>query len=105
MVDKSVTFFGKANTMKNPKSIRALFAFPGFYASSKLVGVFGDRYARVIQLKRRKKQPAALIVDTGTEAITTRKCCGCETSRWLDGVFTWSLNAGVFVVRGATACM
>ena len=40
--------------MKNPKSIRALFAFPGFNASSKLVGKFGDRYARVIQLKRRK---------------------------------------------------
>ena len=38
--------------MKNPKSIRALFAFPGFNASSKLVGKFGDRYARVIQLKR-----------------------------------------------------
>ena len=34
--------------MKNPKSIRALFAFPGFNASSKLVGKFGDRYARVI---------------------------------------------------------
>lgn len=43
--------------MKNPKSIRELFAFPGFTALSKLVGVFGDRYARVIQLKRRKKQP------------------------------------------------
>ena len=26
--------------MKNPKSIRALFAFPGFNASSKLVGKF-----------------------------------------------------------------
>ena len=40
--------------MKNPRSIRALFALPGFTATSKLVGVFGDRYARVIQLKRRK---------------------------------------------------
>lgn len=40
--------------MENPKSIRALFALPGFTASSKLVGVFGDRYARVIHLKRRK---------------------------------------------------
>ena len=105
MADKPVTFFGKANCMKNPKSIRALFAFPGFYASSKLVGVFGDRYARVIQLKRRKKQPAALIVATGIEAITTRKWCGCEISQWLDGVFTWSSNAGVYVARGATACM
>ena len=48
--------------MKNLKSIRALFAFPGFNASSKLVGKFGDRYARVIQLKRRKKQPSVVTV-------------------------------------------
>ena len=40
--------------MKNPKTIRALFAFPGFTASAKLQGIFGDRYARVIHLKRRK---------------------------------------------------
>ena len=37
------------------ESIRALFAFPGFTTSWKLLGVFADRYARVIQLKRRKK--------------------------------------------------
>ena len=30
--------------MKNPKSTRALFAFPGFTVASKLVGKFGDRY-------------------------------------------------------------
>jgi hypothetical protein len=35
-----------------PESIRALFAFPGFTASSKLLGIFTDRYARIIQLKR-----------------------------------------------------
>jgi hypothetical protein len=100
-----VLFFSKANGMNNPKSIRALFAFPGFIASSKLVGVFGDRYARVIQLKRRKKQPVALTVVTGAEAVTTRRRCGCETSRWLDGVFIWSSNAGGSVVGGAMACM
>ena len=33
--------------MKNPRSIRALFALPGFTATSKLVGVFGD-HARII---------------------------------------------------------
>ncbi len=56
--------------MKNPKSIRALFAFPGFTASSKLVGVFGDRYARVIQLKRRKKQRCVRTVDIGAGGDT-----------------------------------
>ena len=91
--------------MKNPKSIRALFAFPGFTASSKLMGMFGDRYARVIQLKRRKKQPSVVTVASGVEGVTTRRSCGYEISRLPDGEFTWSSNAGVSVVRGAPACM
>ena len=91
--------------MKSPKSIRALFAFPGFTAASKLVGKFGDRYARVIQLKRRKKQPTVLTVVSGAEGVTTRRCCGYETSRLPDGESTWSSNAGVSVVRGVAACM
>jgi len=57
--------------MKNPRSIRALFAFPGFTAASKLVGVFGDRYARVIQLRRRKKRPSVRTVDTAAGDVTT----------------------------------
>ncbi len=91
--------------MKHPKSIRALFAFPGFTASSKLVGRFGDRYARVIQLKRRKKQPSVATVVNGAEGVTTKRCCGYETSRLPDGESTWSSSAGVSVVRGAAACM
>ncbi len=91
--------------MKNPKSIRALFAFPGFTASSQLVGVFGDRYARVIQLKRRKKQPSVLTVVTGAEGVTTSRSCEYETSRWPDGESIWNSNAGESVVRGAAACM
>ena len=45
--------------MKNSQSIRSLFALPGFLAGAGLKGVFDDRYARVIQLKRRKKQLCA----------------------------------------------
>ncbi len=91
--------------MKNPKSIRALFALPGFTASSKLLGVFGDRYARVIQLKRRKKQRCVLTVVTDAGGVTTRRSCGYETCRLPAGESTWSSNAGVSVVRGATVCM
>jgi hypothetical protein len=91
--------------MKNPKSIRALFAFPGFTASSKLVGVFGDRYARVIQFKRQKKQPFVHVVVADAVVDTTRRWCGYETSRWPVGESTLSLIAGVSVVRGVTACM
>jgi len=91
--------------MKNPRSTRALFAFPGFTAASKLVGVFGDRYARVIQLKRRKKQPSVRTVGTGAGGVTTNGFCGYVISRLPDGESIWSSNAGVSVARGAVACM
>ncbi len=42
--------------MKPPNSIRALFSLPGFIAASALGGVFGDRYARVIVLRRQKNR-------------------------------------------------
>ena len=81
----------------------------GYRASSrpysKLVGKFGDRYARVIQLKRRKKQPSVVTVVSAAAGVTTRRCCGYETCRLPDGESTWSSNAGVSDVRGAAACM
>jgi transposase len=45
--------------MKTAMKVRDLMAVPGFVVCSKLLGVFGDRYARVIVLRRRKKQPSA----------------------------------------------
>jgi len=91
--------------MKNPETIRALFAFSGFIAASKLVGVFGDRYARVIQLKRRKKQPSVLTVVTDAGDLMIKSFSGYAPYRLLDCESTWSSNAGVSTVRGATACM
>lgn len=91
--------------MKKPKSIRDLFVFPGFTASSKLVGIFGDRYARIIQLKRRKKQASVLTVCTDAVGVTTGRFCGYVISRLPVDESTWSSNAGVSIVRGATACM
>ena len=40
--------------MKNPTSLRTLFSLPGFVAASRLIGLYGDRYARVLVLRRRK---------------------------------------------------
>ena len=91
--------------MKNPKSIRALFAFPGFTAAAKLKGIFGDRHARVIQLKRRKKQLPVHTVVTDAGDVMTRRSCGYAICRWPAGASTWSSNAGESVVRGAMACM
>ena len=91
--------------MKNPQSIRSLFTLPGFVAASRMSGVFGDRYARVIKLRRRKKQPSVRIVVTAAVDDTTNESCRCGISRLLAGVSTWSSNAGVSTARGAVACM
>ena len=91
--------------MKKPTTIRSLFALPGFVASSKLVGVFGDRYARVIKLSRRKKQPYAPIADTDAEDVTISECSGSAICRLPAGESIWSLNAGASTARGARVCM
>ena len=44
----------QSRRMKNPTSLRALFSLPGFVAASRLIGLCGDRYARVLVLRRRK---------------------------------------------------
>ena len=55
--------------MKNAKSIRALFAFPNFTAASKLVGKFGDQYARVIQPPEAEKRSSINHSDRVTAGI------------------------------------
>ncbi|MEK7351959.1 MAG: ISL3 family transposase, partial [Nitrospirota bacterium] len=45
----------QSHRMHNPTSLRALFSLPGFVVASRLLGVCGDRYARVLVLRRRKK--------------------------------------------------
>ena len=56
--------------MMNPTSIRALFSLPGFVAASRLVGFCGDRYARILVLRRRNILRAARSV--GTVAAISR---------------------------------
>ena len=52
---KRVQVLEQRHRMNNPTSIRSLFSLPGFVAASRLVGVFGNRSARVLVLRRRKK--------------------------------------------------
>ena len=55
--------------MKNSQSIRSLFALPGFVVGAGLKGLFGDRYARVILLKRRKNSCVLLLWATVPGAL------------------------------------
>jgi hypothetical protein len=45
---KLVQVLAQSLRMHPPTSLRALFSLPGFVAASRLHGVFGDRYARVL---------------------------------------------------------
>ena len=74
-------------------------------AEAKLHGVVGDRYARVIRLKRRKKQVVALSVGIDAEVDTTSMCIAPATFRWPVGAFFSNLSDGESGVRGAAPCL
>jgi hypothetical protein len=66
--------------MKKVRTLRELFSFSGFYALSRLEGVFGDPQARIVELKRQKKERYALVVGRVTAVIMTLKFEKCEIS-------------------------
>jgi hypothetical protein len=95
---------GQAALVKAPSSIRALFSLPGFVAQAQLAGVFGDRYARVIRLRRRKKLRDAGSAVGAAGAGTTSGPAVLATSRWPGGESTCSSSGGGSTARGAAAC-
>ena len=55
------------------RQLRDAYRFPGFVPALTIRGVFGDLYARVVNLTRReKKQPAGFVAD-GTKAPMTKR--------------------------------
>lgn len=76
----------------------------GFAACALLEGVLGDRYARVVILRRQKNPPCVPTAVIAVATATTSAPNGCAISRWLTGGFTWSSSAGASTVRGALAC-
>ena len=91
--------------MKKPYTIRQLFSLPGFVANSKLRGVFGDRYARVIVLRRRKKQASAHAVAIDVAAGMTNECAGLVTCQSPVGAYTLNSSDGGSFVQGAVLCL
>ena len=101
---KLVQVLAQSHRMHNPTSIRALFSLPGFVAASRLHGVFGDRDARVLVVRRRKKQRAARNVDIGAAGATTHAPAVPTTAR-LAGSGSLSSSSGFgSTARGAVAC-
>lgn len=58
--------------MKTYKTLSEIYSHPGFRARSKLTGIFGDPYARVISLVRRQKKPFVRCVTRYQKPIMIR---------------------------------
>jgi len=91
--------------MKEPRTIRSLFSQAGFVAEAKLHGVVGDRYARVIRLRRRKKQAYALSAGIVAEVGTTNTYIVPGIFPLEVGGYISSLSDGESTVPGAAPCM
>ena len=90
--------------MPAPRTLRALFSLPGFIASARLKGVFGDRFARIVVLRRRKKRRGARVATIGVEAATISGPSASATSGLPTGGSTLSSSAGACGARGAATC-
>jgi hypothetical protein len=88
--------------MKTYKTLSELYSHTGFRARNKLIGIYGDSYARVIKLVRRQKKLFALYVIHHQRPITTVKLNGQETFRAVSLEFTLSLNTAVCFARHVT---
>jgi len=91
--------------MKTAMTVRDLMVVPGFVVCSKLLGVFGDRYARVIVLRRRKKQPSAHVAGGDVMGATINGRAGFGICRLGRGASGWSVSAGESTALGAVPCM
>ena len=88
--------------MKTCNTLLELYSHLGFRARSKLIGVYGDPYARVIKLVRRQKKQFAQFVTHHRRHITIEKSNGQETFRAVRLEFTLNLNTAVYFVRNVT---
>lgn len=79
--------------MKKAKTLRELFSFPGFYAQRQLQGVFGDPKARIVEIRRQKKELSVQGVEKVITAITIPRSGEYEISMRWGGAFIFALNS------------
>jgi hypothetical protein len=75
--------------MKRGRTLRELFAFPGFTPERKLMGKMGDPQARIVTLRRREKKDRF--------AQDVRHCTAVTMTRPLAKCVTWTLWDGGFI--------
>jgi len=80
--------------VKKARTLRELFSFPGFYAQRQLQGVFGDAKARIVELRRQKKELSVQDVEKVIAAITIPRSDKYEILMRWDGAYISALNSG-----------
>ncbi|TVM04165.1 MAG: hypothetical protein CV087_01855 [Candidatus Brocadia sp. WS118] len=88
--------------MKTCKTLAELYSHSGFRARSKLIGVYGDPYARVIKLERRQKKPFVQFVIHHRRRTTIVKSNGQEIFPAVHSGYTLSLNTAVYFAKSVT---
>ncbi len=88
--------------MKTCKTLSELYSHHGFRARSKLTGVYGDPYARIIKLERRQKKRFALFVIRCQRPFTIAKPNGQEIFPVVHSESTLILNTAVCFAKSVT---
>jgi hypothetical protein len=75
-----------------------LYSFPGFVPAATIRGVFGDPYAVVISLRRRRKKLAAAFVAPAIDPSTIKTRGASAISIAAGGASIWNSPFVAFVV-------
>jgi hypothetical protein len=78
-----------------------LYSFPGFTPAATVRGVFGDPFAVVITLRRRRKKLAADCVAPAAAPSTIKRRGGFATSIAVDAESIWSSSFDASCAVGA----
>jgi len=81
--------------MRRVKGLYDGYDFPGFRALRRAKGLFGDRYARVVILRRRGKKLAAGLVARSVDPTTTAGGGEYATCLLVPIASIWSWNCAV----------
>jgi len=87
--------------MKKIKTLRQLFSVEGFVANNILEGQFGDHKARIITLRRQKKQRYALSVGKNIKAIMINELAKHVIAIQEATVFIFVMKDGASIAKNA----
>ena len=89
--------------MSKLKRLQDIYGFPGFVPMAQVRGIFGDPYAVVITLRRRRKKRTAGCVGGRSALSTTSGHDACETFPAATGGCTSNSGCAGLIAPGAMA--